>query len=697
MKTLIVFTERFHTAPLVRVGGKAKGLGWLQNAGLRVPPGFCVTTEAFDAFTASSSVTNVLSTLRKAESLTTDAVREAAKNLNSAMQQSPMPQRVSASIDDALEALIAGSAGEGDLGDTFVVRSSSVVEDLASTRAPGLFATLLGVTASGAMEAVKRVWISAFSEAAMLYHLDRRINFCENPMAVIIQREVLCDKGGVVYTLNAGSNDVSSVMIEVVDGHPSRLLNGSTPPSSYIISKTTGSVTAENVSSDSSLPTDMLHSISASACAVERLWNRPLDIEWALTNRRALVFFQARPLRYDRKRKGREFVMEARRYKAGKSGKIAAHLLAKYGGAKTVPADVITHAAFDEFKRNGARLGGTLRRILKQLYYDYTARGPTSVRSAYWSALQRADMLPQSSRILTMTQGLRFTEEYWKYVLNNRLDDYSADVTCLLTNWIEVTSSAVVSAVGIGDEVRVVIAALYGFLEGFETQVHDVYEVHVNADVYRLVRSDVPKKSSAVLTPGSSAESLPGALADAQVLNADEIQLLARIAARLCQRVGSVRLEVLVTPSAEGGNVESRLVLWQVDQIGAHDDLAYYEICASSAVSDGEVVYSGRAVHVRNLAQAEGLRRFAESNTVALLDMAQLERRDAAVASEIAVALRKSNIVVALKGSAMSHFAALLRDYGVKVFAVNTSFGQLGDGDVVCVVKPRKQHRQSLQ
>src|SRR5215475_10669776 len=86
-----------------QVGGKGASLGELQRAGITVPPGYVVTTAAFERFLAllerDSPVRAVVGAL-DAEDL--EAITACSKTLRRRMEETPLPADVLAELDTAL-------------------------------------------------------------------------------------------------------------------------------------------------------------------------------------------------------------------------------------------------------------------------------------------------------------------------------------------------------------------------------------------------------------------------------------------------------------------------------------------------------------------------------------------------------------------------------------------------------------------
>jgi len=265
------------------VGGKAASLGELARAGVSVPPGFAVTTEAF---TAAMEVIDADGALRAGiEGLPAGDVAEIARvagRFRGIVARSPLPSEVAAAIEAGYAAL-GGTPGVADVADVAVrssatvedsadasfaglqdtylgvsgvadvadvaVRSSATVEDSADASFAGLQDTYLGVSGAGSvLEHVRRCLASMYNDESVAYR--RRLGLPEAgvAMAVVVQRMVAPRAAGVMFTRSPVTGDRSVVAIEGTWGLGSALVSGDVTPDSWVISKITGEITARRVS-----------------------------------------------------------------------------------------------------------------------------------------------------------------------------------------------------------------------------------------------------------------------------------------------------------------------------------------------------------------------------------------------------------------------------------------------------------------
>src|SRR5687768_7560356 len=92
-------------------GGKAANLGELLTAGLPVPGGFCITTEAYAAVASGAQLSTVLDAL--ADTLAGDAaaLERLATETREALLAAPVPEAVAAAVREAYARLDSGDGG----------------------------------------------------------------------------------------------------------------------------------------------------------------------------------------------------------------------------------------------------------------------------------------------------------------------------------------------------------------------------------------------------------------------------------------------------------------------------------------------------------------------------------------------------------------------------------------------------------
>jgi pyruvate,water dikinase len=190
------------------VGGKGAHLGELSRIeGVRVPTGFCVTTDAFQRIMAEApSIDDRLDQLSRLTPRDRDVIRALSAEIRQSVEGVPIPGDLAAAITRALATLGEQAA--------YAVRSSATAEDLPTASFAGQQDTYLNVVGPAAiLQHVRRCWASLFSERAVTYRLRNGVDHRKVRMAVVVQRMVFPQVSGILFTADpvTGNRKVTSV------------------------------------------------------------------------------------------------------------------------------------------------------------------------------------------------------------------------------------------------------------------------------------------------------------------------------------------------------------------------------------------------------------------------------------------------------------------------------------------------------
>ncbi|HEX6909671.1 MAG TPA: rifamycin-inactivating phosphotransferase, partial [Longimicrobium sp.] len=190
------------------VGGKGAHLGELSRIeGIRVPAGFCVTTDAFQRIMANAPfIDDQFDRLWRLQPDDREAIRALSAEIRETIASIPVPGDLAAAITGALARLGEGTA--------CAVRSSATAEDLPTASFAGQQDTYLNVTGPAAvLRHVSRCWASLFTERAVTYRLRNGFDHRTIHMAVVVQRMVFPDVSGLLFTADpvTGNRTVASV------------------------------------------------------------------------------------------------------------------------------------------------------------------------------------------------------------------------------------------------------------------------------------------------------------------------------------------------------------------------------------------------------------------------------------------------------------------------------------------------------
>jgi len=186
--------DQLSRSDVALAGGKAANLGELTRIdGVRVPPGFCVTTDAFRRFMSTASIGDLLDRLSRTPHADRNENIALSDAIRSAIEQAEVPADLVVTIRDAVH-----DSGEQS---AWAVRSSATAEDLPSTSFAGQHDTYLNVVGSTAiMDAIRRCWASLLTERAVAYRQQNDIDHRSVSIAVVLQQMVSPSASGVMFT-----------------------------------------------------------------------------------------------------------------------------------------------------------------------------------------------------------------------------------------------------------------------------------------------------------------------------------------------------------------------------------------------------------------------------------------------------------------------------------------------------------------
>ncbi|MGD9077728.1 MAG: PEP/pyruvate-binding domain-containing protein [Desulfobacterales bacterium] len=218
------------------VGGKNANLGEMVGAGLRVPPGFALTSKAFQFYMESEHLwETVLDALADIAADKITAVAEAGSYIRNAILSRPIPEVIESEVVAAYNSL-CDRCGEPKL--PVAVRSSATAEDLAEASFAGQQDTFLWVR--GAAEVLKATlgcWASLFTDRAITYRA--RVGFPQDEVliSVGIQKMVNAKCAGVMFTLDPVTGNSSKITIDANWGFGESIVQGMVCPDSFTIRK----------------------------------------------------------------------------------------------------------------------------------------------------------------------------------------------------------------------------------------------------------------------------------------------------------------------------------------------------------------------------------------------------------------------------------------------------------------------------
>lgn len=300
-------------ATLTRVGGKGASLARLAQAELPVPPGFCVTTSAYDTFVAGNGLQNrIMTAAAAAVSSEPVSCQRAADEIARLIARQAIPAEISAEIAASYRALGGGPP-------SVAVRSSATAEDLPDLSFAGQQNSYLNVRGEAeVLDAVQDCWASLWTARAIDYRSRNSIAADLVSCGVVVQVLVPANAAGVMFTADPVSGRTDRVVINAAWGLGEAVVGGHVTPDKVVIDKTGGAVITSEIN-DKTVRTSLgcvgtyeepvpdeqrrravLTANEAADLArlgvrIESLYGNPVDIEWAQAEGRFAIL-QARPI-----------------------------------------------------------------------------------------------------------------------------------------------------------------------------------------------------------------------------------------------------------------------------------------------------------------------------------------------------------------------------------------------------------------
>jgi pyruvate,water dikinase len=308
---------------LSEVGGKNASLGELINAGIRVPPGFAVTTDSYLSFVTETGIKDeilrVVSELKKGDMESLNDTRDKIQQL---IITKELPAQIRATIDDAYGELCTLCGVEAL---PVAVRSSATAEDLPTASFAGQQDTYLWIQgADHVVDKVRSCWASLWTARAIDYRIKNDFPHEKVLISVGVQKMVNSKAAGVMFTLNPTNGDISKVVIEGSWGLGETVVSGSVNPDKFVVDKIVMETTDRTVSNKhieciydpekgETVDADVDEEIQNVCCLadkevkglvkmaknIEAHYGRPMDIEWAIDKDLGfpdnLFIVQARP------------------------------------------------------------------------------------------------------------------------------------------------------------------------------------------------------------------------------------------------------------------------------------------------------------------------------------------------------------------------------------------------------------------
>ncbi len=337
------------------VGGKNSSLGEmvqkLSKAGIKVPPGYATTADAFRAFITANNLQDFIAQRLAALKAEKVSLAETGKSIRAAIVAGDWPK-------DTRDAIVAAyrelGKRTGSTEPSVAVRSSATAEDLPDASFAGQQETFLNVRGERALlDTCRRCYASLFTDRAITYRTLKGFDEVEVALSIGVQLMVRSDLGGsgVMFSIDTESGFDKMVLINAAWGLGENVVQGAVMPDEYqvykpflgkprlvpILEKKLGDKEKKMIYAGReggeirNVPTSKAEreafvlsdpeilELARYAATIEKHYGQPMDMEWARDGETGeLYIVQARPETVQ----SRADVGAMKSYKVTKPGKI---------------------------------------------------------------------------------------------------------------------------------------------------------------------------------------------------------------------------------------------------------------------------------------------------------------------------------------------------------------------------------------
>jgi len=303
---VVCWFEECHKDSVPLVGGKCSSLGELINAGVRVPPGFALTTEGYRHFMAESGLQQeIKSLLAGLDAQDMDALEQVSASIRTAIENQPF----STEMEDLVAEFYRKLSVRCCLPAVPVaVRSSATAEDLPGASFAGQQDTYLWIRgAEEVLHHMRSCISSLYTGRAIAYRANQGYHDEQMALSVGVQKMANSFTAGVMFSIHPANGDRSVIVIDSNYGFGESVVSGEVTPDNFIVNKVTMDIIERTISQKEiyytvdqksqksiaievpferqkvqSLLDDEITELAWMAKQIEKHYGRPMDIEWAV-------------------------------------------------------------------------------------------------------------------------------------------------------------------------------------------------------------------------------------------------------------------------------------------------------------------------------------------------------------------------------------------------------------------------------
>jgi pyruvate,water dikinase len=288
------------------VGGKCASLGELINTGVRVPPGFALTTEGYRRFMADGGIDRELQALLAGvDAQNLAALESISERIRALVEALPFSVEIEDQVAECYRKLSLRACTPAV---PVAVRSSATAEDLAGASFAGQQDTYLWVRGvDEVLHHMRRCISSLYTARAIAYRANKGFDDDGLAISVGVQKMANAYTAGVMFTIHPANGDRSVIVIDSNFGFGESVVSGEVTPDHFVVNKVTLDIIERVVSQKQlcvtvdaktqtaqvmevpferqkvqSLIDDEITELAWMGKRIEKHYGQPMDIEWAV-------------------------------------------------------------------------------------------------------------------------------------------------------------------------------------------------------------------------------------------------------------------------------------------------------------------------------------------------------------------------------------------------------------------------------
>lgn len=291
------------------VGGKGLSLVKMYKNKFNVPNGYIIMSDVFDNFLKENNVKNqIQKIIDNCDINSEENLERSSKEILEIICKCDISESIKKNIINYYKELNCRYVA---------IRSSATSEDGKNHAWAGQLETYLNIDENNIIDSVKKCYSSVFSPRAIFYRI-RNNDKSDIKVAVIVQEMIQSEISGIAFSINPTTNNKNEIIIEGGFGLGEAVVSGKVTPDTYVISKNENKIKSKQIKEQKfkmskdkgitkclngntqKLNDGMILKVSEVVKKIEKFYNFPVDIEWAVYKENIYIL-QCRPITTENK------------------------------------------------------------------------------------------------------------------------------------------------------------------------------------------------------------------------------------------------------------------------------------------------------------------------------------------------------------------------------------------------------------